>query len=117
MDAAVIASCGLVHPLKEVGGAHHSRRSPAIVRHPWSAPTGPRKYFATFDRAPGERPVDLHLGAKVRSDQKAIELADPKGLLRWLDKDRAMVTLGAGRDIPANRAAFEAIVRDWIRYV
>jgi hypothetical protein len=27
------------------------------------------------------------------------------------------VTLGAGRDIPANRAAFEAIVRAWIKHV
>jgi hypothetical protein len=35
--------------------------------------------------------------------------------MKWLGKDRAMVTLGAGRDIPANRAAFEAIVRAWLK--
>jgi hypothetical protein len=37
--------------------------------------------------------------------------------MRRLGKDRALVSLGAGRDIPANRAAFEAIVRAWLKVV
>jgi hypothetical protein len=37
--------------------------------------------------------------------------------MKWLGADRAMVTLGAGRDIPANRKALEAIVRAWIKHV
>jgi hypothetical protein len=44
-------------------------------------------------------------------------IADPKGLIKWLSMDRCMITLGKGRDIPANRTAFEAIVRAWIKYV
>jgi hypothetical protein len=57
----------------------------------------------------------FHLGAKRR--QKALELADPGGLMKWLAKDRALVTLGSGRDISANKKALGAIVRAWIKYV
>ncbi len=59
----------------------------------------------------------LHLGAKARTDLKAFKIADSNGLMKWLGKDRALVTLGAGRDIPANRKALEAIVRAWLKYV
>ena len=34
-----------------------------------------------------------------------------------LGPDRAMITLGPGRDIPANKKAFEEIVRAWIKHV
>jgi hypothetical protein len=44
-------------------------------------------------------------------------IADPSGLMTWLAKDRCMITLGKGKDIAANRAAFEAIVRAWVAYV
>jgi hypothetical protein len=33
----------------------------------------------------------------------AFEIADPSGLMEWRGKDRAMATLGAGRDAPVNR--------------
>jgi hypothetical protein len=46
-----------------------------------------------------------------------INIADPAGLLKWLANDRCLVTLGAGKDIQARRAAFEAVVREWIRWV
>jgi hypothetical protein len=36
-------------------------------------------------------------------------------LIEWLAKDRCLVTLGKGKDIAAHRAAFESIVREWIR--
>jgi hypothetical protein len=35
--------------------------------------------------------------------------------VKWLAEDRALVTLGAGRDIADNRKALEAIVRSWIK--
>jgi hypothetical protein len=69
----------------------------------WNAPTFRTENgdFATFNlRARDGVQLILHLGAKVRSDQKAFRLADPRGLLKWLGKDRALVTLGAGQDIP-----------------
>jgi hypothetical protein len=86
----------------------------------WNVPSfrTEEEWFATFNvRAKDTVQLVFHLGAKIRPDQQALELADPRGLMKWLGKDRAMVTLGAGRDIPANRKALEAIVRAWIEYV
>lgn len=75
-----------------------------------------KDWFASFNvRAAESVQLIFHLGAKTRPDLKAFKLADPRGLMKWLGKDRAMVTLGAGRDIPANRKALEAIVRAWIK--
>lgn len=93
--------------------------SPAISEGiKWNVPSfrTEKEWFATF-HVRGQESVQLvfHLGAKKRADLKAFALADPKGLMKWLGKDRAMVTLGAGRDIPANRKALEAIVRAWIK--
>jgi uncharacterized protein YdhG (YjbR/CyaY superfamily) len=75
-----------------------------------------KDWFATFN-ARSQESVQLifHLGARTRPDLKTFKLADRNGLMKWLGKDRAMVTLGAGRDIPANRKALEAIVRAWIK--
>jgi hypothetical protein len=86
----------------------------------WNAPSfrTEKEWFATFNvRAKDGVQLIFHLGAKTRPVQKAFKLADPNGLMKWLGKDRAMVTLGAGRDIPANRKALEAIVRAWIRHI
>ena len=47
------------------------------------------------------------------SSSRGRELA---GLLKWLAKDRCLVTLGVGKDIQIKRAAFEAVVREWIRW-
>ena len=124
-DAAVIAYLrDLEHPLKKEIGA--VRRIVLGVRPTiregikWNVPSfrTEDEWFATFNvRARESVQLILHLGAKVRSDRKAFKLADPQGLLKWLGQDRALVTLGAGRDIPAHRAAFEAIVRAWIEHV
>jgi uncharacterized protein YdhG (YjbR/CyaY superfamily) len=124
-DAAVIAYLrDLKHPLKKEIEA--VRRiilgvDPAIREGvKWNAPSfrTEKEYFATMNmRAKDSVQVVMHLGAKVRPQQKAFKIADPNGLMRWLGKDRALVTLGAGRDIPANRTAFEAIVRAWIKVV
>jgi uncharacterized protein YdhG (YjbR/CyaY superfamily) len=122
-DADVVALLrDLKHPLKKEIEA--VRRivlgvSPAISEGvKWKAPSfrTEKDFFATVNlRAKDSAQLILHLGAKVRPDLKALKIADPKGLMRWLGKDRALLTLGAGRDIPANRAALEAIVRAWIK--
>ena len=95
--------------------------SPAIDEGiKWNAPSfrTEKDWFAAFNvRSKDGVQLIFHLGAKTRPDLKAFKLADPNGLVKWLGKDRAMVTVGAGRDIPANRKALEAIVRVWIKYV
>lgn len=93
--------------------------SPAIREGiKWNVPSfrAETDWFATFNTR-SEESVQLifHLGAKTRPNLKAFKLTDPKGLVKWLSKDRALVTLGAGRAIRANRKALEAIVRAWIK--
>ncbi|MGH6951836.1 MAG: DUF1801 domain-containing protein [Vitreimonas sp.] len=122
-DADLVAFLrDLKHPLKKEIEA--VRRillgvSPAIGEGvKWNAPSfrTEEEFFATFNlRAKEAVQLVFHLGAKLRPDRKAFRIADPKGLMKWLGKDRALVTLGAGRDIPANRAALEAIVRAWLK--
>lgn len=124
-DAEVIAFLReLAHPLeKEIEAVRRILLgvSPAIREGiKWKAPsfrTG-KEYFATFNmRSKDGVQLVFHLGAKPRPDQKAFKIADPRGLMTWLGKNRALVTLGAGRAVASNRAAFEAIVRAWIKHV
>ena len=93
--------------------------SPAIGEGiKWNVPSfrAEKDWFATFNvRARDSVQIIFHLGAKTRPDLRPFKLADPNGLMKWLGKDRAMVTLGSGRDIPANRKALEAIVRAWVK--
>lgn len=95
--------------------------SPAIREGiKWNAPSfrTDADYFATFNlRVKDAVQLVFHLGAKKRPGLEAFTVADPNGLLAWRGKDRALVTLGAGRAVRANRAAFEAIVRAWIAHV
>lgn len=86
----------------------------------WNAPSFRTEsdWFATFNlRAEDSVQLIFHLGAKKRADLKGFEIADPNGLMKWLGKDRALLTLGAGRDISANRKALEMIVCAWIKHV
>lgn len=72
-------------------------------------------YFATIHlRSTNAVQLVLHRGAKSRDGGKEMAVPDPKGLMKWLSSDRCLVTLGKGRDIAANRKAFEAIVRAWV---
>jgi hypothetical protein len=59
----------------------------------------------------------LHLGAKVGKETPADAIPDPKGLLKWLGKDRAIATLGAGPALKANLPTLKTLVKAWIRYV
>ncbi len=113
----------LKHPLKadiEAVRAVILGASPAIREEfKWNAP-GFRttESFATVHlRATGQLQLILHLGAKVRPDLPELKIPDPAGLLKWLGKDRALVTLGSGPGLAAHAPAFRKIVRAWIRYV
>jgi hypothetical protein len=63
------------------------------------------------------RELDHPLKRDIETVRRIILNVDPAGLLKWLAKDRCLVTLGVGKDIQIKRAAFEAIVREWIRWV
>lgn len=76
-------------------------------------------YFATFHvRSTSSLQLIFHTGAKVKEIAKTgLKIADPDGLIKWLAKDRCMVTLGKGKEIESNRKALEAIIRQWINYL
>jgi hypothetical protein len=57
----------------------------------------------------------LHTGATAKGKTLRGKIADPRGLLQWLAKDRCFVTLDNSQDVRAKRAALEEIVRAWIR--
>lgn len=76
------------------------------------------EWFATVNlRSRDSVQLVLHLGAKVGKEAPAEAIPDPKGLLKWLGKDRAMATLGAGAQMKAGLPAFKAIVQAWIAQV
>lgn len=123
-SAAVDAfMAGLRHPLKADIEAMRTTMlaiDPAITEEvKWNSP-GFRttESFATiFLRSTDRLQFILHLGAKSRKDLPEIKLADPAGLVKWLAKDRCMVTVGAAGEIMANLPAFRKIVRTWIKHV
>lgn len=74
-------------------------------------------WFATVNlRSKDVVQLVFHTGAKVKDNPK-LDIPDPGGLLLWLAKDRALVTLGAAKTLKANAKAFEAIVKAWVKYV
>ena len=86
----------------------------------WNAPSfRTTDYFATFNlRARDRVRLILHMGAKVKATATTgVKVADPAGLLEWLAEDRCLVTLRDEADLQAKRAALEALLREWIRWV
>lgn len=75
-------------------------------------------WFATVNlRSRDSLQLVMHLGAKAGKEAPADAIPDPKGLLKWLGKDRALATLGTGAQLKSALPAFKAIVKAWIRYV
>ncbi|ATC65274.1 hypothetical protein CMV30_15690 [Nibricoccus aquaticus] len=111
---------GLDHPLKnEIVEVRRiiSGVSPAIQEGvKWNAPSfRTTEFFATIHlRARDKIQIVFHLGAKARDDVQSMAISDPCSLIKWLAKDRCLVTVG---DVVANKAALVAIVRQWIAYV
>jgi predicted transport protein len=76
------------------------------------------EWFATINlRSTDKVQVILHLGAKVGKVVVADAIEDPKGLLVWLGKDRATLTLNPGKAVKASRVAVAAIIQSWIASV
>ena len=84
----------------------------------WNVPSFcTTEFFATTHlRAKTGVGVVLHLGAKVRKSAQP-QIDDPDGMLKWLGKDRAMVTFAGMDEVRAGKQAFERIIRQWIKFV
>ena len=53
----------------------------------------------------------------MRADLKEMKIPDPASLMKWLGKDRALVTVGVAKDIAGNTDALQKVVRAWMKYV
>ena len=123
-DPAVVAFLrALNHPLKKEIEAVRQiilGVSPEIREGiKWNAPSfRTTEYFATLNlRAKNGKDrvwLILHRGAKAKDNTKSLKIADSAGLLKWLAKDRCLVTFGDAKDIQAKQATLEGIVRAWI---
>lgn len=88
----------------------------------WAAPSyrTAGDWFATFNKSRDRLParIILHRGAAKRERPiGAGDVADPEGLLRWLGPDRAAITVESLASLQSRRAAIEALVVDWLRWV
>lgn len=109
----------LQHPLKE--GVQRLRlailesNGEITERVKWKAPSfchgGDDR--VTFRLHPGDRiQLIFHRGAKVRRDEFTFE--DGTGLLEWLAKDRAVVTLQDMTEVEAKQPRVVALVNAWM---
>ncbi len=125
-DPAVISFLReLKHPMKSELGV--LRRlilnvSPKIHEGiKWNSPSfRTTDYFATINlRGKGGKDrvwLILHTGAKPKASAKrGLKIADSAGLLKWLGKDRCLVTFGDEKEIRAKRSGLQTIIREWIR--
>jgi hypothetical protein len=111
----------LDHPLK--AGADQLRMAilaanPGITEHiKWNAPSF---YYAGQDRVTfrlhpkGALQLIFHRGAKVRADSADFTVEDPSGLLTWLGKDRAIVTLPDLAAVAAQQSSIVELVNQWV---
>jgi hypothetical protein len=77
------------------------------------------EWFATVNwRCRDRVQLVFHKGAKVKDNStKGAAIADPAGLIKWLAKDRCLVTLGVGKDFVGHKSALRLIVREWIKQI
>jgi hypothetical protein len=94
--------------------------SPSILEGvKWNAPSfRVDEYFATINlREKQGVGVVLHFGAKVRDVAAGPDsIVDPDKLLKWLANDRAVVKFADLDDIAVRKQAFQAVLRQWIRF-
>jgi hypothetical protein len=85
-------------------------KAPSFFYHDW---------FATFHlRSTDRLQMILHTGAKVKATAvDGVPIEDPEGLLKWLAKDRAMLTFANWQEIEAKRPALANLFRQWIAQV
>ena len=118
---ALVAS--LQHPLsREIEALRAIIRAadPRVVESvKWNAPSfSLADHFATLKLYPPDNiQVVLHTGTKVKREARALRIKDPAGLLEWAAPDRALVTFRNLADVRAKRAAFAAVLKQWIKQI
>lgn len=86
----------------------------------WNAPSfRTTEYFGTTHlRAKNGLGLILHLGAKARAlPAGGVSIDDPKGILSWLGKDRAIIEFKSASELRDKSGAIAAVIKQWIRYV
>lgn len=105
----------VVEALRKVPGTAEAEK--------WKSPSfyvkATGQFFATVNvhGKPGKECVllVLHQGAKKTAAAKnGIAIDDPKGLLEWPSKDRAVVRFADIEDAKAKAPALRAIVKQWV---
>ena len=71
------------------------------------------EWFATFHLRGEDVRLLLHLGAKAKKS-KQVEVEDPSALLKWLGKERAMITFTDAKDVKAKLPALKRLIKEWI---
>ena len=122
---------GLDHPLKAAVAMVRSiilGASPRIAEGiKWNSPSfyvmESSQYFATINTYRRAKTDDcvliiFHQGARVKdSSTPGVTIRDPSGLLEWLAKDRCAVRFYDMKEVKANKAALQGIVRQWIAHM
>lgn len=77
------------------------------------------EWFATLNgpKQVKEAMLILHAGAKANGIDLEDRITDPHGLIKWLGKDRGMVSFGSVAGIKKEQKALQDIVRAWIELI
>ena len=80
----------------------------------WNSPSyRTTEWFATINtHGPRSLRLILHAGAKKGA---TMTVPDPKGLLKWLGPDRALVEFESLDDLETKAAALKVLVKVWIK--
>lgn len=117
-DPAVVAFIAaleptLRRPVEAIRKTIHSLGPEIREGIKWNVPSfRTTDYFATFNLRGGVRLI-LHTGAKVKKS-KGLAVDDPAGLLKWLGKDRAMITFADAKDVKAKLPALKRLLGHWL---
>jgi hypothetical protein len=112
---------GLDHPLRdEIALVRQTLldADPSIAEGvKWNAPSFRTSlYFATVHlRSTEQVQLVFHTGAKPQATaETGLAVEDPTGLLKWLARDRALVSMGTGVVLRERLPALSVLVRSWI---
>lgn len=86
----------------------------------WNAPSFlTTEHFATFNLHAKDRVrLIFHAGAKAGAlARTGVKVDDPRGLLQWPAKDRAVAEFASAAEVEARRDALTALVRAWVAAV